>query len=104
MITIINAIAFSIFVLLQVADVWTTSNVLEKKAGVEANPIMANIMKLFGIKMGLTITKIALISFVVFLTIYTKSYTHLLFALELVIPIGLYAHVFINNYAYMKKD
>lgn len=85
-------ILFALFVLLQVADAYTT--IMSIKSGAkEANPVMSAVFKITGVPMGLALIKLALIALV---------YKFLMFYPLIVIDL-IYLAVVANNVKVMKS-
>ena len=88
-------ILFVVFVLLQLADIWTTHQCLYRGIGHEANPIMAFVFKYIGVLPGLILTKIVVIG--VFSLVISVP------LIVLVVDLG-YLFVVYNNYKILRDN
>lgn len=94
----LSYILFVTFVLLQIADVWTTHYIISRGIGIEANPIMSFWIKKMGLVFGLLVPKVIVISLVVTF-IPQGQYGYVAIGLL----IALYACVIGNNVKVLRK-
>ena len=89
----------AVFVLLQIADWWTTTNVIKSGKGKEGNPLVAGLMKLIGTQPALVLWKAAAVARGGASSMSGQEYAvHVLGAL-----CALYAAVVVNNWKILKK-
>lgn len=93
----INEILFVVFVLLQLADLYTTYTIINTGKGYEANPFLAWIFDRIGYVAGLLIFK----GIAIAIGLYTVQYWN---SFYLFVPlIALYSWVVYNNYKVLNK-
>jgi ABC-type siderophore export system fused ATPase/permease subunit len=91
-----NEILLGIFVLLQVFDFYSTYQVLKNKKCVEANPVMRNLMALFGIAPALAIKTLFTCCIAVYLYYYNVT-------IALIAIVLIYAVIMYNNWKVMSR-
>jgi len=89
-----NYILFSLFIILQFLDFWTTYNVIKADKGHEGNPVMAWLFSKIGVIGGFALMK----AFVIVAMWFVKD---VLFAISLINII--YVYVVYMNYRILKS-
>jgi len=90
-----------LFILLQAGDGWTTYQALKSKDNMEANPVVAKLIKAIGIVPALLIMKLIAVAVAIVLA-YLSSYTYYASLFGLIVLNGLYSYVVYNNYRLTK--
>ena len=96
----INYILLAVFIALQIGDAWTTMKALNKKKGVEANPILAWLFDKVGLVTGLVFVKFVAIVAMIYL-VYSSPADLVTFILSILNL--LYGYVVYLNYRIFKS-
>jgi len=94
-------ILFTILIILQIADIYTTKRIIADKKGIELNPIMKVIINKFGLLPGLIGIK-TIVMFFVGLVAFNISNVFIVSA-SLFVMVLIYVYVVYKNFKVLKK-
>lgn len=92
--TLSQELFLTLMILLQVADAWTTYDVI-RAGGKEGHPVVGQLLKLFGLRGGLWAAKLAVIGYLIYAPIYDPAAQWF--------NIALFAGVSVWNYINLRK-